>query len=104
MTRIDGMNPLNTGRTSQGQAAQAVGSGSDRQADAGQASGPQDNITLSSRSRMVADVARHVVATPDARAAQVAALRAAIADGSYRINAGDIAARLMATGTFGAEA
>lgn len=103
MTRIDGLNPLSTSRTSQGQSAHGVAAGADRDGDAARIGGPQDNITLSSRSRIVADVSSHVASAPDVRAARVAELRAAIAGGNYNINASDIAARLLATGTFGAE-
>lgn len=103
MTRIDGLNPLTTNRTNQGQSSQGVAPGGDRDGDAGRIGGPQDNITLSSRSRVVADVAGYVASAPDVRAAKVAELRAAIAGGTYRVNATDIAARLLATGTLGAE-
>jgi negative regulator of flagellin synthesis FlgM len=105
MTRIDGLNPLTTSRTAQGQGAQGIGGGGDRDKDseAAQVGGPQDNITLSTRSRIVADVSGYVASAPDVRAGRVADLKAAIANGTYRVSAGDIAARLLATGTFGAE-
>jgi negative regulator of flagellin synthesis FlgM len=103
MTRIDGLNPLTTNRANQGQGPQGVASGATREDDLSRIGGPQDNITLSSRSRVVADVAGFVASAPDVRSAKVAELRAAIAGGSYRVNAQDIASRLFATGTFGAE-
>ncbi len=103
MTRIDGLNPLTTSRTNQGQSSQGIAGGTDRDGDVGHVAGPQDNITLSSRSRIVAEVAAHVASAPDVRAAKVAELRAAIAGGTYSVNAAEISARLFATGTFGAE-
>ena len=104
MTRIDGVNPLATSRTQQGQSAGGVESSGARLRDGTErVAGPQDEISLSNRGRIVADAVRAVASAPDVRADRVAQLRAAIADGTYRSNARDIAARLLASGTFGGE-
>lgn len=101
MTRIDGLNPLSTSRTQHGNAAAAVDSASARGRDGTErVDGPQDAISLSNRGRVVADAARAVADSPEVRADRVAALKAAIADGSYRSNARDIATRLVASGAF----
>jgi len=104
MNRIDGVNPLATSRTQQGHATGGVESSAARAREgADQVGGPQDEISLSRRGRIVADAVRAVASAPDVRAEKVAQIRAAIADGSYRSNARDIAARLLASGTFGGE-
>jgi negative regulator of flagellin synthesis FlgM len=104
MTRIDGVNPLATSRTQHGQAAGGVeSSGARSREGADRVAGPQDEISLSNRGRIVADAVRAVAGAPDVRAERVAQIRAAIADGTYRSNARDIAARLFASGTFGGE-
>ncbi|MCC7365622.1 MAG: flagellar biosynthesis anti-sigma factor FlgM [Dehalococcoidia bacterium] len=103
MNRIDGMNPLSTSRTQQGAGVSGVdgqkGRGRSEGVDASGAG--HDNLSLSSRGREVADAARAVAQSPDVRAAKVAALKAAIADGSYTSDPRQIAARLLSTGTFG---
>jgi len=103
MTRIDGLNPLLTGRLAGGNGAPSV-DGGDHQGDAqgAHAAGRQDVVSLSDRGRVVAIAARAVGESGDVRAEKVAAIKAAIANGSYRSNARDIAARLLANG-FGSE-
>lgn len=103
MTRIDGFNPLATSRTLQGQGAGGVENTRDqRSAESTSGLGPGfDNINLSDRGRVVAEAARAVHESSDVRADRVAQLKAAIADGSYSSDARLIAARLLATGTFG---
>jgi negative regulator of flagellin synthesis FlgM len=102
MNRIDGLNPLGTSRTMQGQGAGAPGDSSTAgRAGEIEAGGRQDEVTLSNRGRGVAEAMRTVVASPDVRSGRVAALKAAIADGSYSSNAGEIARRLLANGSFG---
>ncbi|MGE5596184.1 MAG: flagellar biosynthesis anti-sigma factor FlgM [Hyphomicrobiales bacterium] len=103
MNRIDGLNPLATSRTLSGQGANGVEGSRDRdgsQAADGVSSG-LDNVNLSRRGRIVAEAARAVHQAPDVRADRVAALKAAIADGTYSSDSREIAARLLATGTFG---
>ncbi len=101
MTRIDGLNPLLTGRLAGGNASPSVDS--DRQAGAeGASAGRQDVISLSDRGRVVAIAARAVGESRDVRAEKVAALKAQIANGSYRSNAREIATRLLANG-FGSD-
>ena len=105
MSRIDGFNPLSTSRTLQGGSAQGVENSRDgRNADGAAAagSGGYDNLSLSSRGREVALAARAVAETPDVREAKVAALKAAITNGTYTSDSRDIAARLLQSGTFGA--
>ena len=62
------------------------------------ARGRQDVINLSHRGRIVAEAARAVHTSSDVREAKVAALKAAIANGSYSSNAREIAERLVANG------
>jgi negative regulator of flagellin synthesis FlgM len=95
MTRIDGLNPLATSRTGAGGPSQGAdglggeGSGVDR------LEGRQDGISLSSRGRVVAVAAQAVAQSADVRAERIAALKAAIADGSYSSDARGIAQRLL---------
>jgi len=104
MTRIDGLNPLGTSRTMQGQGASGLdAAGGDRHGAAERADGRQDLVSLSSRGRIVAEAAHAVARTPDVRAEKVAALKAAIAAGSYRSDAREIAERLLTGGGFVAE-
>ncbi len=100
MTRIDGLNPLGTSRTLPGQGAPGVEGPSDRKGAAERAEGRQDLVSLSSRGRIVALAAHAVAQTREVRAERVAALRAAIADGSYRSDAREIAERLLTGGGF----
>lgn len=105
MTRIDGLNPLSTSRTQGGYGPGGVdGAGANgRNNGADRVAGRQDELSLSNRGRVIAEAARAVGDSPEVRADKVAALKAAIADGTYRSNARDIAERLMASGTFGLE-
>ena len=98
MTRIDGLNPLSTSRTMSGQSAQNVDGAEGDGSKANAASGRQDVLAVSDRGRVVAVAAQAVGQSPDVRAAKVAALKAAIADGTYVSNARDIAERLLASG------
>ena len=99
MTRIDGLNPLATSRTLSGQSSQSVdGADNDATSHAAGAGGRQDVLAVSDRGRVVALAAQAVGQSPDVRAAKVAALKAAIADGTYVSNARDIAERLLASG------
>ncbi len=101
MTRIDGLNPLSTSRTQHGAAPGGADAAAHRRDDAARAGGPQDAINLSSRGRLVADAARAVTEAPEVRAERVAQIKAAIANGAYRSDAREIAARLIASGAFG---
>lgn len=104
MTRIEGLNPLGTSRTLQGQGAGHVdGNGHDHEGGPESASGRQDLVSLSSRGRVVAEAARAVALARDVRSEKVAALRAAILDGTYRSDSREIAARLLSSGSFGQE-
>ncbi|WBL35002.1 flagellar biosynthesis anti-sigma factor FlgM [Tepidiforma flava] len=72
--------------------------------EAGQAAGARgshDVLSLSPRVRVIAEAARAVSEARDVRAEKVAALKAAIANGTYTSNARDIAARLLANGIAG---
>ena len=98
MARIDGLNlsgtNLNTGVTGLG------GSKEDSAAAeaALKARGRQDAVNLSNRGRLVAEAAQAVALSRDVRSEKVLALKAAIANGSYRSNAREIAERLFANG------
>jgi negative regulator of flagellin synthesis FlgM len=104
MTRIDGLNPLATSRTIGGQASPGIDAadndGSSAPVSPG---GRQDVLSVSDRGRVVAVGARAVRESSDVRSEKVAALRAAIAEGSYKSNAREIAERLMANGGLGIE-
>lgn len=102
MTRIDGLNPLLTGRLAGGNATPSVDGDNQKSTGGASAAGRQDVISLSDRGRVVAIAARAVGESRDVRAEKVAAIKTAIANGSYRSNARDIAARLLANG-FGAD-
>ena len=99
MTRIDGLNPLTTSRTLAGQNSNGVdGAGADGQTQDASALGRQDAVAVSARGRVMAIAAAAVKQAPDVRAAKVAALRAAIADGTYSSSAREIAERLLSSG------
>ena len=78
-------------------AAGASGSPAEQEA-AARARGRQDVLNLSDRGRVVAEAASAVANSRDVRAEKVAALKAAIANGTYSSNAREIAARLIANG------
>lgn len=102
MNRIDGLNPLATSRTLQGQGANGIDGARDRNgANGAEAANGQDHVSLSNRGRVVAEAARAVSQAPDVRADKIAALKAAIADGTYGSDSRYIAERLLATGTLG---
>lgn len=99
MTRIDGLNPLSTSRTSSGVATSGIDGGDSQHADGtNKAGGRHDVLALSNRGRIVAEAAAAVVGSRDVRTEKVLALKAAIADGSYTSNAREIAERLFANG------
>lgn len=99
MTRIDGLNPIATSRTLNGQSSPSVdGADNDSASQANASGGRQDVLAVSDRGRVVALAARAVGQSGDVRAEKVAALKAAIADGTYVSNARNIAERLLASG------
>lgn len=80
-------------------AAGAAGAGSAAESQAAlKARGKQDVINLSNRGRIVAEASQAVRQSSDVRAERVAALKAAIANGTYSSNAREIAERLIANG------
>ena len=101
MTRIDGLNNLSTSRLGQSQGPEATQGSDESTAEANKLGRQLDEVRLSNRGRVVADAMQAVHNAGDVREAKVAALKAAIADGTYTSNAREIAARLLATGTFG---
>ncbi len=100
MNRIDGANPALTGRTMEGLAAKGADRAGEGAAaeDAVRARGRQDNVLVSDRARLMSVATTAVRDAPDARAAKVAALKAAIADGSYSVQPRELAARLLRGG------
>jgi negative regulator of flagellin synthesis FlgM len=100
MTRIDGLGPLETSRTQHGAAAQGVDRANGGARELDQTGGRQDEISLSWRARNVAGAAAAVQNAPDVRTEKVAALRAAIINGTYQPDARQVAERLLASGTF----
>jgi len=102
VNRIDGVNPLSTSRTQQGRETAGVDAADGRRnSSAANAPAGLDQVNLSGRGRVVARAAAAVYAVPDVREAKVASLRAAIAAGSYNPDPADVAARLLASGSFG---
>ncbi len=101
MTRIDGLNPLSTSRTMGGQASTGVDPSDGDKSTGAAAGGRQDVLAVSDRGRVVATAARAVHESHDVRSEKVAMLKAAIADGTYKSNAREIAERLLANGGFG---
>ena len=99
MARIDGLN-LSGANLNPAGAASAGGVSHDAASTeaALKARGRQDAISLSNRGRLVAEAAAAVAASRDVRAERVAALKAAIANGTYSSNAREIAERLVANG------
>lgn len=99
MARIDGLN-LSGANMNPAGAAGVHGAGSDpASAEAAlKARGRQDAISLSNRGRLVAEAAHAVASSREVRAEKVAALKAAIANGTYSSNAREIAERLYANG------
>jgi negative regulator of flagellin synthesis FlgM len=99
MTRIDGINPLATSRLGHNPAAEGEERDGSERAGAAERAGAQDRATLSVRGRFIGQAVAAVASAPEVRAERVAALKAAIADGSYKSNARQIAARLLASGS-----
>ena len=98
MARIDGLNLSGASMNPAG-AAGAAGAGSAAESQAAlKARGKQDVINLSNRGRIVAEASPAVRQSSDVRAERVAALKAAIANGTYSSNAREIAERLIANG------
>lgn len=99
MARIDGLN-LSGANLNPAGAAGAVSSSQDPAAAeaALKARGRQDAVSLSNRGRLVAEAAHAVATSRDVRTERVAAIKAAIANGTYSSNAREIAERLFANG------
>jgi negative regulator of flagellin synthesis FlgM len=98
MARIDGLNLSGTSLNPTGGAG-AASSGQSAETEAAlKARGRQDVVNLSNRGRIVAEAARAVSTSRDVRSEKVAALKAAIANGTYNSNAREIAERLVANG------
>lgn len=98
MGRIDGLQPGGLERALSGRGVgEAAPAMSDGRKVADRAEGA-DRATLSARGRLVASAISSVRAAPEVRADRVAALKAAIAAGRYRIDVDAIARRLIAAG------
>ena len=99
MARIDGLN-LSGASLNPASAMGAAGGAHDSAASeaALKARGRQDAVNLSNRGRLVAEAAQAVHESSDVRSEKVAALKAAMANGSYSSNARAIAERLVANG------
>jgi negative regulator of flagellin synthesis FlgM len=101
MTRIDGLNTGAAGRAMQGAALGAADPSQSQGAKGTEnANGRQDNVVVSNRARLMSVASRAVQGSSDVRAAKVAALKAAIANGSYSIDHQGIAERLLQGGSF----
>lgn len=100
MNPIELNNPLATSRLGRGVPAGNVQRSPTSAADQSAGASQADRAAISNRGRFVASAIHAVLDAQDVRADRVAVLRAAIADGSYHTNARDVAARLLAGGTF----
>lgn len=98
MNRIDGINPLATSRTQSGSAAAGAGSVGTGHGPDGSGEGRHDALSVSERGRLVARAALAVQSAASVRQERVAALKAAIAAGTYHVDAEAIARRLIANG------
>lgn len=99
MSRIDGMNSLGTSRTQAGAAAGAADASRASRSAAGAdpLAGPQDKISLSGRSRVVAEATAAVNSARDVRSEKVAALKASIANGTYSADPMQLATRMLSS-------
>jgi negative regulator of flagellin synthesis FlgM len=100
MNRIDGQPPILTGRAAEGRALTPAGDDAIRDGGSERPGGRQDHVSLSDRARLVSLAARAVDHSSDVRAEKVAALKAAIANGSYQADATGVANRLLRGGSF----
>ena len=101
MARIDGLN-LSGASLNPASAAAASGAHGSAESEAAlKARGRQDAVALSTRGRLVAEAAHAVQQSREVRSEKVAALKAAIANGTYSSNAREIAERLIANGLAG---
>ncbi len=98
MARIDGLNLSGASLNPAGAAGASSAGGSAETEAANKARGRQDVVNLSNRGRVVAEAAQAVYQSSDVRSAKVAAIKAAIANGTYSSNAREIAERLVANG------
>ena len=98
MDRIDGTNPLSTSRTLSGAPPQGASARTEGRDATGATTERQDNVRLSNRAHDVAQASRAVADSAEVREARVAELKAAIANGTYDVDARAIAERLLATG------
>ncbi len=100
MSRIDGMSTLGTSRTQAGSAsgvAEASSRSSRSAAGADPLAGPQDKISLSGRSRVVAEATAEVNNAREVRSEKVAALKASIANGTYSADPMQLATRMLSS-------
>ena len=100
MSRIDGMNTLGTSRTQAGSATAASESSSRSNRGASgvdQLAGPQDKVSVSGRSRVVAEATAAVNNARDVRSEKVAALKASIANGTYSADPMQLASRMLSS-------
>lgn len=100
MNRIDGMNTLGTSRTQAGSVAGAADAS--RSARGSNSSseilpGPQDQVSVSGRSRVMAEATAAVNSARDVRAEKVAALKASIANGTYSADPMQLATRMLSS-------
>lgn len=99
MNRIDGMNTLGTSRTQAGSAAGAADAAKSTKSPSSSEvlPGPQDKVSVSGRSRVMADATAAVNSARDVRAEKVAALKASIANGTYSADPMQLATRMLSS-------
>lgn len=98
MSRIDGLQPGGLERALGGRGVgEAGGISGDGRGSAHRTDGA-DRALVSSRGRLLAAAMHSVRSASEVRQERVAALRASLAEGSYRVDAEAIAQRLLADG------
>lgn len=99
MNRIDGMNTLGTSRTQAGSATGAADAAKSSKSPSSSEilPGPQDKVSVSGRSRVMAEATAAVNNARDVRAEKVAALKASIANGSYSADPMQLATRMLSS-------
>jgi negative regulator of flagellin synthesis FlgM len=99
MNTINGSNTLGTSRTQAGSATSGVDSSrsSGRSEGSEALSGPQDRVSVSGRSRVMADATAAVSNARDVRSEKVASLKASIANGTYSFDTTYVANRLLSS-------
>lgn len=95
---IDGNNSINSGNIGTSRGKQTVsGYSGATPADAAKAdTSSKDSVSLSAQAQNLSKLEANIQTSPEVNEDRVAAIKKAIADGSYQINADSIAGKLLA--------